>query len=66
MDFPRKVGVLNTAHKVLHTYAVILLPSSNDAYGPPLAVIMYPGQLSKEDPKVPQGPDRPSITSEQC
>ena len=36
MDFPWKEGVLNTAHKVLHTCVVILLPSYNDAYGPQL------------------------------
>ena len=35
MDFPWKVGVLYTAHKVLNTCVVILLPSCNDAYGPP-------------------------------
>ena len=54
MDFPWKVGVLYTAYKVLHTYVIILLPSSNDAYGPPPAAIMYPGQISKEGPKVPK------------
>ena len=37
MDFPLKVGVLYTAHKVLHTFVVILLISSNDAYGPLLS-----------------------------
>ena len=36
MDFPWKVGVLYTAHKVLNTCVVILLPSYNDAYGPQL------------------------------
>ena len=54
MDFSWVVGMLYTAHKVLHTYVIILLPSSNDAYGPPPAVIMYLGQLSKESPKVPK------------
>ena len=42
--------MLYTAHKVLHTYVVILLPSSNDAYGPSPAAIIYPGQLSNESP----------------
>ena len=36
------------------TPIVILLPSYKDAYGPPLAVIMYLGKLSKEGPKVPK------------
>ena len=53
MDFPWKVGVLYTAHKVLNTCVVILLPSCNDAYGPPLAAIMYSRQLSKDGPKAP-------------
>ena len=43
MDFNLKVGVLYTTHKVLHTYIVILLPSSNDAYEPTPAANMYPG-----------------------
>ena len=36
-NLPWKVGVLYTAHKILHTYAIILFPSSNDAYGPLLS-----------------------------
>ena len=63
MDFSLVVGMLNTAHKVLHTYVVILLPSCNDAYGPPLAVIMYSGQLSKEGPKAPRRARRASQPS---
>ena len=63
MDFSWVVGMLYTAHKVLHTYVVILMPSSNDAYGPPLAVIMYPGQLSKEGPKVQRGSKQRSLSS---
>ena len=50
--------MLYTAHKVLHTYIVILMPSSNDAYGPPHAVIMYLGQLSKEIQWSKEGPNR--------
>ena len=63
MDFSWVLGMFNTAHKVLNTYVVILLPSSNDAYGPPPAAIMYSGQLSKEgqkDQKGPEGPPSPS------
>ena len=61
MDFPWKEGVLNTAHKVLHTCVVILLPSYNDAYGcndangPPPSVVMCLGQITKKDPNVPKG-----------
>ena len=56
MDFSWVVGMYYIAHKILHTYVVILMPSNNDAYRPSLAVIKYPGQLSKEkslskDPK---------------
>ena len=36
MDFPWVVGMLYSAHKILQIYIVILLPSFNDAYGPPL------------------------------
>ena len=59
--FPWMVGMLYTAHKVLHTYVVISLPSSNDAYRPPLARIMYPGQLSKEGPKDQRGSKQRSL-----
>ena len=63
MDFSWVVGMLYTAHKVLHTYVIILLPSSNDAYGPPPAAIMYPGQYPKKvqrSPKGSEGPPSPS------
>ena len=59
MDFSLVVGMLYTAHKVLHTYIVILLPSSNDAYGPPPAVIMYPKKVQRSS-KGPEGP--PSLS----
>ena len=59
MDFSWVVGMLHTAHKVLHTYVIILLPSSNDAYGPPPAAIMYSGQLSKEGPNVAKWASQP-------
>ena len=51
--------MLYTANIVLHLYIVILFPSCNDAYGPPLAVIMYSGQLSKEGPKAPRRASQP-------
>ena len=36
------------------TPVVVLLPSYKDAYGPPLAAILYLGQLSKDGPKDPK------------
>ena len=69
MDFPWVVSMLYSAHKILHTYVVILMPSNNDAYRPPLAVIKYPGQLSKEkslskeSPKIQRGSKQRSLLS---
>ena len=63
MDFSWVVGMYYIAHKILHTYVVILMPSSNDAYRPPHAVIKYPGPLSKESPKVQRGSKQRSLSS---
>ena len=59
--------MLYIAHKVLHTYVVVLMPSNNDAYRTPLAAIRYPGQLSKEkylskeSPKIQRGSKQRSL-----
>ena len=69
MDFPWVVGMLYIAHKILHTYIVFLMPSSHDAYRPPLAVIKYLGRLSKEkslskeSPKIQRGSKQRSLLS---
>ena len=50
MDFPWKVGVLYTAHKVLHIYVVFLLPSSNNAYGPLLSSYCHQAMMHMDHP----------------
>ena len=65
IDFPWMVGMLYTAHKVLHTYVVILLPSCNDAYGPPPAAIMYSDNYPKRVQRPPEGPEGPPSPSQE-